>query len=235
MSHGMSVIIKPYSDLYCHVSFEGAKWYLIRKDAIWPSRQLKRILYIIEYTDNEMVSVDGYYDKELKVLKLDYNKDIYNLYKSVIKSQSLAESGQTFLVDEQKRREAQIVPINVKLVEYKEPIVGETYVIYDATETSREFADDKGGKRTVECINVDYEPVERKADDKTRYRATLWVPDNREVAPSGKLGSHLEAFADYFGEDSESLVKTLEPKEWAGKKVKIIKWSDRARQIEVIR
>jgi len=232
----MYLFIKPYSEDFCHVSFDGAKWYQFRKEAIVPRRQLDRLLYIIEHTDNEMVYADGSYDKVEMTLKLEYDKEMYELYTEVARLQSLIKNGQLFLIDEQKIRERFVLPIKVKLVAYKEPIVGKSYTIESTEEATREFEDiNTGVKRNVGCVVVDYQPVERKESDNTRYRATLWIPDNMEVAPSGKLGSHIAAFADYFGEDPDTLVKALEPKEWVGKVINVIKWSSKTRMIAVVK
>lgn len=230
----MYIFFKPYSDIHCNVSFDGTRWYLFRKDAIVPHRQLERLLYIVEYTDNEMVYADGKYDKIEMILKLEYDKEMYDLYKTVVRIQSLIKSGQTFLMDEKQIREGFILPLKVRLVAYKEPIVGIKYKIENAEEATREFEDiESGGKRSVGCVVVDYEPLERVKGDNTRYRATLWVPDNKEVAPSGKLGSHLAAFGDYFDEDPDTLEKALDPKKWVGKVVEIIEWTSKARRISV--
>lgn len=230
----MYIFFKPHSDIHCNVSFDGIRWYLFSKEAIMPRRQLDRMLYIVENTDNTMVYAHGKYDKIGLVLRLEYDKEMYDLYGRVVKLHSLVESGQTFLMDEKQIREGFILPLKVKLVAYKEPVVGVMYTIDNAEEATREFVDG-GTKRTVGCVVVDYEPLERDTDDNTRYRATLWVPDNMEVAPSGKLGSHLAAFADYFGEDPDTLDKALDPLEWVGKVIKVVKWTQKARMIVVMK
>lgn len=228
------LFIRPIDEFYCFVSFDGTEWYVFVKDNITPSKWLDKLLYIVENTDNEMIPVSGIYNKKEKVLKLEYDTNLYRLFTLVKKFKSLTETGQTFLMDIEKMKEELIIPIDVKLVAYKEPAVGKLYRIEETKEDTRKFGTGEE-RRTVGCVVVDYEPLERAEDDKTRYRATLWIPDNKEVAPSGKLGSHLAAFADYFGEEADSLEITLDPKNWKGKVIKIIKWEEKSRMIKVQR
>lgn len=227
------LLLKPVDDFYCYVSFEGIDWYLFVKDNITPRKWLEQLLYIIENTDNEMILVRGAYDKKEKLLKLEYDSKLYRVYTLVKKLLLNEEKGQTFLLDIERIKEELIMPIDVKLVAYKEPIVGKLYRIEETKEDTRIFGTGED-KRTVGCVIVDYEPVKRAEGDKTRYRATLWIPDNKEVAPSGKLGSHLAAFADYYKEDFDTLNASLEPTNWKGKIIKIIRWEEKSRKIEVI-
>lgn len=226
------LLLRPSDNFYCGVSFDGIKWYAIKRDNISPRKWLVQLLELIDITYNEMLPVKGVYDKKDKILTIRYDKKLYSIYVRAVKLKAFIESNQTFLGDVEKAKEALVVPINVKLVEYKDPVVGKIYTIESAVEDSRNFEG-----RNVECVIVDYEPhdPQRMGGDRNRYRATLWVPDNREVSPTGKLGAHLAAFADFFGEEPDRLDKTLDPKNWIGTKVKIIKWEDKARAIQVVK
>lgn len=228
----VDMLLRPRNNFYCEVSFDGIKWYVIHRNNITPRKWLVRLLELIEITYNEMLPVEGVYNKKDKTLTIVYSKKLYSTYVRAVKLKEIIDSNQTFLGGIEKAKEALVVPINVKLVEYKDPVVGKIYTIESAVEDSRNFEG-----RNVECVIIDYEPCEpvRAADDRNRYRATLWVPDNREVSPTGKLGAHLAAFADYFGEEPDELVKTLDPSLWVGKKVMIIKWEDKARAIRVVK
>lgn len=227
-----NLLLKPVDDFYCYVSFEGIDWYLFVRDNITPRKWLEQLLYIIENTDNEMLLVRGSYDKKEKVLKLEYDRKLYRIFTLIKKLQSHTDRGQTFLLDAEKIKEELVIPIDVKLVAYKEPIVGKLYRIEGTKEDTRNFGTGED-RRTVGCVVVDYEPVERAEGDKIRYRATLWIPDNKEVAPSGKLGSHIAAFADFFGEEPDTLEMALEPENWKNKVVKVIRWEEKSRKIEV--
>jgi len=96
---------RPLSEYYREISFNGIKFYVYKKGNIIPWLWIKKFDYIIEYTDNDHIRCDGYYDKSEKIIVFFYNRYINKLYRSIVTRQELRGNKQTFLLpDNQIRR-----------------------------------------------------------------------------------------------------------------------------------
>jgi len=99
------IFYRPHSYYYREISFDGEKWYKFKKENVIPFYYTRKFDYIIEYTDTEFIRCNGHYDKEEKLLRFFYNQNLNKLYRSIIVNQKLERLNQTFLVDEDKRKE----------------------------------------------------------------------------------------------------------------------------------
>jgi len=99
--------------------------------------------------------------------------------------------------------------IPTRLIEpMQEPVPNRVYMI-KAVETVRTM------RRDLNALRVTLRDM-----DSNEYVTMLWLRE--AVGPSSKLG----AFISALGKN---------PKQWIGKKIKIINWSQRAREIQVVR
>ena len=104
---------------------------------------------------------------------------------------------------------------------FSEPKEGEQYTISGVEEVEVETE----GK-TFDSLRVTM--VSQNAEDKTVYSLTLWLTD--ESSRTSKLGSFISAFRDFFkGKEDANDTDT-----WLEHTIKIKRWRNRDREIEVI-
>ena len=100
-----TITYKPLSDKYCKLSFDGIKFYTFKRENVLPYYWIKKLDYIIEWTNKEVLFCNGYYDREKKEIWFFYDRNIYKQYKRIIKYQKLERLKQSFLISEEERKE----------------------------------------------------------------------------------------------------------------------------------
>ena len=104
---------------------------------------------------------------------------------------------------------------------YASPEEEENYVI-----SSVEQVEVKSGNKTYDALKVTMVSVNSK--DNSIYTLSLWLSD--EASRTSKLGSFLSAFADFFeGKEDANDTDT-----WVEHTIKVKRWKDKDREIEVI-
>ena len=103
-----------------------------------------------------------------------------------------------------------MVKIGVNL--YSEPQEGKEYIITGATEKTIKTND---GEKDAIVITM----ISDRKSDKIVYSVTLWLSDNASLF--SKLGSFINA----LGNDTD---------EYENKRIKIISWQNKNREIEVM-
>lgn len=119
--------------------------------------------------------------------------------------------------------------LDVEKVEYKPPQEGEDYIVVLTEEQTAQTQDGE-----TEKIQVAFEPLERKEDDKAIYNEGLWK--TVRYTPTSKIGSFLDAFEGYFKDNKHPTVENPNYRntdDWVGAIVRILSWAERKRKIQV--
>lgn len=111
--------------------------------------------------------------------------------------------------------------IKATLAEGVEPKEGHTYTVTEAEET-------KTAVQGFDAHRIKFEPTERKADDEDEYASMLWTRE--EAGARSKLGSFMAAFLEHYGDEDIA----FDTDNWIGCVVRIVKWADKNRVVEVI-
>lgn len=90
--------LKPLDSKYTYVSFGTSKFYTFKKENIYPTGYLNKILYLVEHgVYSEYIQVQGEYDKDKKILNIEINQKFLKEYNRLLNKQKLERFGQSFL------------------------------------------------------------------------------------------------------------------------------------------
>lgn len=122
------------------------------------------------------------------------------------------------------------VKINQGLNDFAEPEENEKYKIVNVSDTTQ-----KGFKG----VTIEFKPtVETEKTAKVKYQVTAWLGQNDNVGTRSKLGSFIQAFADFFNDTAKSTQEALSQAQdtdnWKGHTVKFIEWKNKNREIKVL-
>jgi len=113
-----------------------------------------------------------------------------------------------------------------ELAKAEEPKEGHTYIITGTEEVKTSVQGFSGIRANLDP--TDAKEKKRLEEEHKEVAAMLWM---REVAGvKSKLGSFLDAFTQYLGDEDEA----LNTENWKGKKVRIVSWKPRAREVAVL-
>lgn len=110
-------------------------------------------------------------------------------------------------------------------VGFDRPLLNQAYVIIDAKEIQVE---DTRRNKEYPAIRVTMKNAEN-LEDKVNYTLSLWLSE--QPTPNSKLGSFIQAFLDFFKGSKDA----YETDNWKEHTIKLLRWRDKDRQIEVIK
>jgi len=113
-----------------------------------------------------------------------------------------------------------------ELAKAEEPKEGLSYIVAGSEEVKTSVQGFSGIR--VNLDPVDAKEKKRLEEEHKEVAAMLWM---REVAGTkSKLGAFLDAFTQHFGDEDEA----LNTENWIGKKIRIVSWKPRAREVAVL-